>query len=107
MYFNKESLISFCKDNNIILAGEYDKVNRRTKLRLKCKDCHNDSDRTFEQIYKFGSICKDCVMKNKGKKISEKLSASASIQDKDKNVYIINCYYYMNIRKNMLLLFAY
>ena len=90
MNFTKDSLETLITEKNIKLERIPEKVDRRTQLTILCSSCQQNGKRTFEQIYKLGSICRSCVSKEKIKKIAHKLKASEHLGVHDLNEYIIN-----------------
>ena len=65
--YTKTDLDKYVEENEIELIGEYEKVNRDTKIKGKCKTegCDGEFDRTFRQLLKTGSYCNKCVNINK------------------------------------------
>ena len=68
--FNKELLDQFCKDNNIILCGEYDKLNRASIITGICIDpgCNETFEKNFRQLLISNGYCKKHTLLNGSKK---------------------------------------
>jgi hypothetical protein len=72
MKFNNETLIDYCKNNNIILLCDYKdaNINRDTYIEGKCvKNCCNHFYKNFRQLVKTGAYCEDCMKKISSNKI--------------------------------------
>ena len=69
--YKKKDLDKYVEENEIELIGEYEKVNRETRIQGKCKTegCEDEFDRTFRQIVeKSGPKCHKCSDKRKSYK---------------------------------------
>ena len=69
--YKKEDLDKYVEENNIELIGEYEKVNRDTRIQGKCKTegCNGEFDRTFRQIVEKSCLkCHKCLDKRKSYK---------------------------------------
>lgn len=69
--YNLELLHSFVKDNNVELIGNYENVNRNTKVSGKCLtlECEETFCKSFIKIIKKGGpYCKECTKLNMVKK---------------------------------------
>jgi hypothetical protein len=71
--YDKKFLDSYCRVKNVVLIGEYEKMNRETVLEGKCiGGCGNDFKKTFRAIVeKGGPFCKECTEKNSSRKIKK------------------------------------
>ena len=70
--YNREYLLSYVKENNIVLLQEYSgNINRKTTIISEClnDECENSSSKTYVQFLKSGSYCKVCTCKNSRKKM--------------------------------------
>ena len=68
--YKKKDLDKYVEENEIESIGEYENVNRDTRIKGKCKttECEGIFDRTFRQIVeKGGALCKSCI--NGGKQV--------------------------------------
>ena len=64
--YTKTDLDKYVKENDIELIGEYEKVNRDTKIKGKCKTegCDGEFEKSFRQIVEKGrALCKSCTTK--------------------------------------------
>jgi hypothetical protein len=72
--YDKKLLDKFCEENKVELIGEYEKVNRNTKIRGKCitEGCLDQFEKTFSNLKKSaGAFCKKCVYIQARKKSEE------------------------------------
>lgn len=71
MKFNSETLIDYCKINNIILLKKYDNINRESYIEGKCvyNQCKNEFNKKFRQLVKTGAYCIECINKISSNKI--------------------------------------
>jgi hypothetical protein len=73
--YNFDCLTNYCNDNLILLNKDYSNINvtRDTYIEGKCfnKDCSFLFNKTFRQLKKTGSFCKDCSNINKKIKLKE------------------------------------
>ena len=71
--YKQADLDKYVEENEIELIGEYEKVNRDSRIQGKCKteDCDGEFDRTFRQLLKTGSYCKRCSEIGKNYKKSD------------------------------------
>ena len=93
--FNKDLLDQLIIKNNVLLIGEYPKINSKTKIKYKCK-CGNDGSKTFSVIPEYGMQCRQCmnkIMIEKTKKTNllrygcEDPNQLLSIKDKIKSIF--------------------
>lgn len=75
MKYNNETLEYYCKENNIILIGNYEnKICREDFIEGKCiNKCQNNFRKTFRQMVKTGAYCKDCIKTIASNKIKNAL----------------------------------
>jgi hypothetical protein len=72
--FDINLLKSFANENNIVINGNYEKLNRDSIINGKCNtiDCSSEFSKAFRTLYDNNSFyCDLCVMKNKCQKIKE------------------------------------
>ena len=67
--YKKADLDKYIEENEIELIGEYENVNRDTRIRGKCKTegCEGIFEKSFRDIIRIGAFCKECT-KEKGLK---------------------------------------
>ena len=60
--YNKDFLESYCRVKEVVLIGEYDNVNRDTRIKGKCTymTCTEEFSKTFRHLIKNGSLCIKC-----------------------------------------------
>jgi len=61
MKFNNETLIEYCKTNNIILLKSHENVSRDSYIQGKCICCENSFNKNFRQLVKTGAYCSGCM----------------------------------------------
>ena len=87
MKYNLENLLCYSKENNIYLIGNYENVNRETKISGKCLslECEDNFCKTFRLLVeKTGPYCHFCSLK-KGKIESNKKYIEKNVKNKWKN----------------------
>lgn len=103
--YNRELLDECLVRDHSTLIGEYEKLNRDTKIRYKC-NCGNEGEKTFRRVYLSGGLyCEACCKVNLLKKsIDTNLekygidfhTQSKEVKDKAKETvlkkYGVNCY---------------
>jgi hypothetical protein len=98
--YNNETLIKYCKNNDIILIKDYsnNKINRDYYIEGKCKttECNKLFNKSFRQLLKTEAYCIECSYKNginKIRKIKVKFDLSMLKQVCDeKNILLIDNY---------------
>jgi hypothetical protein len=69
--FNGTYLNILLSNDNATLIGEYDKLNGGVTIDFQC-NCGKDANKLFRDIsYYGGAYCKECIRKNKSKKIKD------------------------------------
>jgi hypothetical protein len=67
--YNKDDLIKYCNENNIILINDYNnlKITRDTIIEGKCitPNCDNNFNKTFRQLKKNEGFCDICTINKK------------------------------------------
>lgn len=62
MFYNAVTLLEYCKNNNIQLLKNYDKINRESYIEGKCvNNCEKEFNKNFRQLVKTGAYCDDCM----------------------------------------------
>ena len=98
--YNNETLIKYCKNNDIILIKDYsnNKINRDYYIEGKCKttECNKLFNKSFRQLLKTEAYCTECSYKNginKIRKIKVKFDLSMLKQVCDeKNILLTDNY---------------
>ena len=66
--YNKDKLLLFAKNNNIILIGDYKSTTRNTIITGNCKteNCTNNFNKNFRSLMVYNSyFCNECMIKIK------------------------------------------
>ena len=93
--FTKELLDELIIKNNVILIGEYPKINSKTKIKYKCA-CGNNGSKSFSVIPEYGMQCRQYmnkIMIEKTKKTNlirygcEDPNQLLSMKDKIKSIF--------------------
>jgi hypothetical protein len=63
MKYNNETLVEYCKTNNIVLLKNYEKIKRESYIEGKCtyENCENNFNKNFRQLVKTGAYCVGCM----------------------------------------------
>jgi len=102
MKYTSETLIDYCKENNITLLKYYEniKINRESYINFSCinKLCNSQFNKNFRQLIKTGAYCEPCMKEISNYKIKILNTKFDSIMLDDfcnKNSIILN-YDYSN-----------
>ena len=72
MKYNRDTLLTYCNENNITLVNYYnDNVKRDSYIDLKCIHCSNEFTKNFRQVIKTGAYCQICMNQISNNKIRE------------------------------------
>ena len=97
MIYTNETLINYCKENNITLLNDYEniKINRESYINFCCinKLCNSQFNKNFRQLVKTGAYCEPCMKEISIYKIKNSKTIFDSVMLDDfcnKNSIILN-----------------